>query len=347
MKNGIVDLRKATRGSKAACRPHTAAFVSTASVPFAFDLKARAHRWLVFLQEVLPEDQSRKLLQEIFGYCLTYHTNLQKFFLFEGRGGNGKGVVLNILTRLLGPHSISSVPLERFNSPHDLVATLGKRANITADSGEVDKLAEGLLKQFTGEDMMHFNPKYREGFNARPTAKLIIATNVFPTFRDRSNGLWRRLIHVEFPVTIPERKQNHHLVEELSLELGGIFNWALQGLARLKKRGHFIEPVSARQRREAFQRESNPARQFLEEYCTPKPKSQVGRQELYDRYCKFCQMKRCKPLSDDKFARDVFAQFPSVAETRPRLEGGKRPRQYKGLQFMEEGCVPPCIDLVA
>ena len=49
-------------------------------------------------------------------------------------------------------------------------------------------MAEGTLKLFTGCDMLHFNPKYKDPFSARATARIIIATNVRPPFRDRSDG---------------------------------------------------------------------------------------------------------------------------------------------------------------
>ena len=139
-----------------------------------------AHKWEAFLGQVLPDPESRQLLQEIFGYCLTYDTSQQKFFMFEGNGANGKGVVLRVLTLLLGVKNISSLPLESFSEKHDLVVTCGKLVNLTSEVGDLDKVGEGLLKQFTCEDMMHFNPKYYPPFSTKPTARLIVATNVRP-----------------------------------------------------------------------------------------------------------------------------------------------------------------------
>jgi putative DNA primase/helicase len=333
--NGIVDLKHLIRKGRkqtCACRPHTPSFVSTAALPFKFEPKARCARWLDFLDEVLPEEEAQDLLQEMFGYCLTYETRLQKFFLLEGSGANGKGVVLTVLRRLLGNQSISSVPLERFNTAHDLVSTLGKRVNIMADLGEIDKVDEGLLKQFTGEDVMHFNPKYKEPFTAKPTAKLIIATNVLPNFRDRSNGLWRRLILLRFPVSIDEGRQNPRLADLLTAELPGIFNWAVQGFARLWKRKRFVEPKSAVQERETFRRESNPARQFLEDTCQCDPRDSVSKQMLYTEYHEYCAARGVRPLNEANFAREVQSVFPSVTVSRPR-EDGSRPRIYKGLRY--------------
>jgi hypothetical protein len=151
------------------------------------------------------------LLQEIFGYCLTFDLRQQKFFLLEGGGGNGKGVVLGVLRALLGPENVSSVSLAGLHARFELASTLGKLANITSESDNVRQVDEAVLKQFTGQDAMQFEKKYRDSFSGVPTAKLIIAVNSRPPFRDRSDGLWRRLILLPFPVGIPEERQNKDL----------------------------------------------------------------------------------------------------------------------------------------
>src|SRR5262249_40607785 len=161
----------------------------------------------------------------------------QKFFMFEGSGGNGKGVVTNSLTRVLGVENVSALSLHRFGGPHELVVILGKLVNITTELKASDKVAEHVLKQLTGSDAITFNPKYKEPFSAKPTAKIILVTNERPQFTDRSDGLWRRLIILPFPVTISEDRRNVHLEDELAAELPGILNWAIAGARSLYQGG--------------------------------------------------------------------------------------------------------------
>ena len=103
-------------------------------------------------------------------------------------------MVLRVLRALLGPDNVSSVSLSQLNGRFDLSQTLGKLVNIASEVDNVRQVDEAVLKQFTGEDVMQFERKYRDGFSAMPTAKLIIAANTRPPLRDRSDGLWRRLI---------------------------------------------------------------------------------------------------------------------------------------------------------
>ena len=230
---------------------------------------------------------------------------------------------------------MSSLPLELFGTSHDLIGTLGKLVNITSDIGDLDRVAEGLLKQFTGDDVMHFNPKHRTPFSAKPTAKLIIAANVRPPFRDRSEGVWRRLSILPFPVTIEPERRNPDLTENLTVELSGILNWAIAGAFSLRKRRHFIEPSAGILARQQFQRESNPARLFLEECCEGDSLSVVPTVMVYQAYVEFCKSRGYRQLNETHFGREVRATFAQVERVRLGVhEDGSRPWGYQGIKML-------------
>jgi len=48
--------------------------------------------------------------------------------------------------------------------------------------------------------------------------------------------MWRRILVIEFPRTFSEEEMDRDLEGKLIGELSGIFNWALEGYKRLKKR---------------------------------------------------------------------------------------------------------------
>src|SRR5262249_634720 len=192
---------------------------------------------------------------------------------------------------------------------HDLVVTLGKLVNITSDIGELERAAEGMLKQFTGEDMMHFNPKYRPTFSRKATARLILSTNIRPPFRDRSDGLWRRLIILPFPVTIPKDRINRNLKEELAEELSGIFNWAVEGARSLRTQGHFVEPEGSRLAKEEFKRESNSARLYLEETCAVDAEGSIPKIPLCERYPGWCKGSGYMLFNEHNYAEGVRGQY--------------------------------------
>src|SRR5581483_7120619 len=150
----------------------------------------------------------QRLLQQWAGYLLLQDTSLQRFLVMVGEGANGKSVACEVLIALLGEDNVSTEPLELFGDRFRLAETLGKLANITAEVGELDKVAEGILKAFVSGDLMSFEMKYKSAFKARPTARMMLATNNMPYFSNRSDGLWRRAMVLPFVVQIPEAEKN-------------------------------------------------------------------------------------------------------------------------------------------
>ncbi|WP_447986372.1 DNA primase family protein [Nitrospira sp. Nam74] len=334
VQNGIVDIKSPLRGvSERLIVPHTPSFVSTVLLPFAYDPSAVCPRWESFIASVLPDPECQWLIQEMFGYCLTFDTSQQKFFLLFGEGANGKGVILRVLRMLLGLENVSSVPLSRLGERFDLALTLGKLVNLASEVDNVRQLDEAVIKQFTGEDPMRMENKYEKPFTAMPTAKLIIAANSTLPFKDRSEGIWRRLIAIPFPVTIPEAEQNKNLTVELAEEMSGILNWSIAGQARLREQGRFTQPKVSQDAACEFRRQANSARLFLEEYCTATTGVYVNKGELYQSYCTFCKQERHEPLKSHEFSKEVLKHFPSVTDkARPRV-GEARLTCYGGLSL--------------
>jgi phage/plasmid-associated DNA primase len=93
-----------------------------------------------------------------------------------------------------------------------------------------------------------------------------------------------------------------HLVDKLTAELPGIFNWAIEGLRRLRCRGRFTDPALCREALETYRTESNPARAFLQECVVAKPDGVV---------------------------------FPTVVRKKvPSLDGGTRVWAYLGIDLV-------------
>src|SRR5262249_48658904 len=153
---------------------------------------------------------------------------------------------------------------ELFGDKFRLVGTLGKLANIVSEVGELDKVAEGYLKQFVVGDPMTFEEKYKPAFTARPTARLMLATNNVPRFSDKSDGIWRRMILLPFVIQIPKSEVIHGMDKpewwQERGEMPGIFNWALHGLADLRNEGRFSIPQGCGTALDEVRLECNPAR---------------------------------------------------------------------------------------
>jgi putative DNA primase/helicase len=330
VKNGLLDINTLRAGSVRLV-PNSPNWFSTVGFPVHFDQAADCVRWRNFLDEVMEGDQERiDLIQDWTGYLLMTDTSQHSFVVAEGEGANGKSVLLEVLTSLLGPENVAHVPLEMFGSRFQLTTTIGKLANICAEVGEIDKVAEGFLKQFTAGDRMYFDRKNLPGIEAYPTARLILSTNNRPQFRDRSGGLWRRMIVIPFRVTIPRERQDPLLKDKLKAELPGIFNWALEGYVRLQQRGYFVIPTLCAETLEDYRQESNPAKVFLIEECLAEAGTTTLCSDLYEAYSAWCKRSGFYTLNAKQFGKEVRKAFPKVERVKATT-GTHRPYSYRGL----------------
>jgi P4 family phage/plasmid primase-like protien len=250
--------------------------------------------------------------------------------ILEGEGANGKSVVCEVLTALLGKENVSNVPLEMFGERFQLTQTLGKLANIASEVDQIKGVAEGHLKAFTAGDKMYFDRKGIPGIHAYPTARLLFSTNQRPRFADRSGGMWRRLIDLPFRVTIPEERQDKNLTSKLIKELPGIFLWAVEGLRRLRLNGRFTEPVICKAALDEYLAESNPTREYLREHYEYDPNASTKTQEAYQHYVGWAKDRGHPPLNERQFGQDVVRAFPHI-EKKKRGSAGARFSLYVGL----------------
>jgi putative DNA primase/helicase len=337
MANGLVHIDRLLDQTGAVLEPHSSAWFSTVCLPYEYQPDADCPQFLAFVREILEDDDERiTLLRQWFGYLLAGDTSLQKFLILVGEGANGKTVIIIVLTALLGEANVSTVPLELFGERFQLTATLGKLANLVPEVGTIGRVAEGFLKAFVAGDRMYFDRKNLPGIDARPTARLMLATNTLPPFADRSGGVWRRLMILPFRVTIPPDRQDPHLATTLLGELPGIFNWATEEWRQLRG-GRFIEPRVSREPLNEYRIDSYPAHTFLLEEVRSARGSSVPCAALYGRYQAWCATHGHKPVPDTQFGKDVVRVFPRVR--RKRARGGRRvrrPYHYAGLAWMSE-----------
>lgn len=291
------------------------------ALPYEYDPNASCPSWTKFIAETLPDLDSQQFIQEWFGYnIMPAWTANNKSLLMEGKGANGKSVVCTVLRQLLGPENVSHVNLEAFTAERTfpLAVMFGKLANIVEDMNEIQKVNEGILKQLTGGNPITVEQKNKDPFTLIPTAKLTFATNVMPRFTDRTDAIWRRLIILPFTKQIlDESKQDKRLVTTRywKKELPGICNWALEGLLRLIKRGHFIEPKVAQIAKAKYKLDMNPARQFLEDY-ERMPGKKISKQELFNAYKEYCKNTGYNHTGINKFHDAVLDAFPGIEDGR-------------------------------
>lgn len=341
MKNGILDLDAVFRGKDPSefMGEHTPDWFSTIKLDYAFDENADCPLWDEYLWKTFEGDSERvQLVQEWAGYLLTPGNSEQKFLALEGEGGNGKTVFMAAMTAMIGRQNISSVPLEKFGGRFDLYNTIGKMVNICGDVGEIDRVAEGQLKDFTGGGSLLFDRKGIEPVEAIPSAKLMMSWNTRPRFRDRSHGLWRRLLLVPFNRRVPDEEKIPGMTDPdwwiRQGEVAGILLWAIAGLHRLKRSGRFTMPKVSRDATKDYELDSNPALEFITTEVEPDAQSYVRIEWLYRLYVHWAERSGHRPLGIRQFGKEIRKHAPYAERRRLTFEG--RPWVYNGMKFSNQ-----------
>ena len=201
-----------------------------------YDPQAQGHRLEGFLAEIFQGNQDLiRFVRQYLGYCLTGSTQEQCFTIFYGSGANGKSTLCKTIQRILGDYASQS-PIETFlvkhgsGIPNDVARLHSARAVFAGESEDGQRLAESLVKQVTGGDLMAARFLHREFFEFEPRFKLILSTNHKPSIRGTDQAIWRRIRLVPFDVTFPPEQQDKRLPDALWQERDGIFAWMVRGL---------------------------------------------------------------------------------------------------------------------
>lgn len=264
--NGTIDLR--TGALREHRREDLATFIT--DIPYLPDASCDA--WEAFLDHAFYGDDERiDFLHRLVGYTLTGETKEQKFFFLHGDGGRGKSTFLDTIARLLGHHAVS-VPasfielLRNEEHPASLASTFGKRMVTTSETREGRVMDEVRVKQFTGEDTITARHMYKGFFEFKPVGKLFIAGNHKPVITGVDEGIWRRMVLVEFDRAVSPAQRAENLKDRLQAELPGILAWAVRGAQRWYERGLDL-PAQIIEASAAYRVEQDVFGQFIRECC--------------------------------------------------------------------------------
>jgi P4 family phage/plasmid primase-like protien len=341
LENGLLDLDALLAGKPVVLLPHTTKWFSTAHVPFRYDPAADCPRWRKFLQLNLEGDGDRiNLLMEWLGCGLVYGNQHEKFMVLTGEGGNGKSVFLAMQRALLGEENIAAVTMASFRpqTRFELIGTLGKLAAVSCDEGGTDEIDEGKFKAFVSGEPIAFDRKNKSVITARPTAKLTIAANAVPRFKDRSEGLWRRMIIIPFNFTVPaaERELGMRTPEWWIAqgEVPGVLNMAIEGLRRVIAKG-FTVSSACQLVLEKHRGECNPARRFIQEHCRHAEGEHANSTTLFGAYKAWCLEHGHRHMSDGTFGKEMAREFPHIKQFSQASKDGRATKKFgpKGGQY--------------
>lgn len=300
--NGTVDLHTGE------LREHRREHLITKITPIPYIRDADCPIWLSLLDRVFDGNKSlMSFVQRAVGYSLTADDSEQIFFILHGAGANGKTTLLTAIMDVLGEYALNT-PTEtlmlkqRGAIPNDVARLRGARLISANEAEEGQRLAESLLKQLTGGDIVTARFLHGEFFDFKMSGKIWLRTNHKPTIRGTDHAIWRRVRLIPFTVTIPDEEQDKHLPEKLLTELPGILSWAIQGCLDWQQTGLGM-PDEIKQATAKYRGEMDILGTFLEECCILSQATETRAGDLYKTYTTWCGESGERAVSQTVFGR--------------------------------------------
>lgn len=303
-----------------------------------------------FFGEILREEEDKKVLYELAGFCLHKEYFIEKAFMFLGSGRNGKGKTLSLLKNFLGTENTCSVRLSQMESNSSALCELHNRlVNLAGDLNNTALKDTGLFKELTGRDSVQVKRKYLRDLIFTNYSKMVFACNELPRVYDLSEGFWSRWVLLEFPYQfLPQKEIDQRSESEKTLckiqdplildklttpeELSGLLNAAIDGLNRLKKNKDFSYSKGTSKIKDFWIRNSDSFTAFCMDTLENDIDGWVSKKELRQSFVKYCREHKVKGCSE-KNMKVVLEDMFGVIESKKGSTYDTQERVWEGVKL--------------
>lgn len=333
--NGILDLRD---GSFDEHPPSTT--LITKSTRIRWNPGAKCPTFDAFMADIMGQDEALVIyLMTMLGYAMFGLQSEQKFWLWVGRGANGKGVLARTMLRTLGDYGYSPDPAlymkTRAGAAHagaarpELVKLLGRRFTYMSEPPG-RQFNEELLKAHTGEDLIAARDLYDKSnqmLEFPPTHKIVFLTNEPPKTDDVGISMRRRVRVVRFEQDYSGDRGDKLIEERLQGEVEGIAQ-RLATFAMGWYQGGLPEPEQVYRWSKEYIEENDPLSQFIEDTCVIDDNALGSAVLLWETY-RAWEAKQgdiMEPLNRNRFGSLLMSRFRRVERASGRFYVGIKPK---------------------
>lgn len=290
-------------------RPHDPRDMLMQLADVDHDPEADCPEWRKRLALIQPAKDQRALLQAVYGYCLTGLTSEQKWFVFQGRGGDGKSMTNTVIGGILGDyyrHSDVKTWLkgaQKSGSDHssDVARLKGDIRMVSFDEPPRNSTWDSSrLKQWTGGTMTA-RAMRQEEVDFHPRGKLIGEVNPLPAVESDDDGFWRRARLVPWPYQFDKEGAAAEawdvVLGRLEAERSGILNWMIKGCLWWLQHRRLPASAAATEALDEYRRSASPFGEWLLDRADTSDRGALtAASVLYEDFKAFCEAQGVDPV---------------------------------------------------
>lgn len=247
----------------------------------------------------------RNVLEEILGHVLMTRGFPHSFFFLTGEGNNGKSTFIEMVKNFAG-HLTSCVDFDDFDSLVFVNELIGKLVNICDDADNIHLEKSKNLKSLASGNSITTKALYEAPVPMVNSATLIFTSNDPPSFKDKSQGIIRRLKVVPFDGVVGE--VDFYLLDKLTTKNAKeyLLRLGLEGIERIFANHIRISECKCIQIATAkYHIENDSVLSWLKEN---KISVEIEIRTVYSEYVEWCRGGGLKPVNIKHFSRRLGKQ---------------------------------------
>ena len=315
LENGILNLQTME------LKPHTHTYLSKVLIPCNYrtpkeneiDVNLQHTLFWKFLESSFTvnrklDEESLKTVLEIMASVFIKKPIDERAFIMWGEGENGKSVLLDYISSMLGKNNISNIPLQTLTEDRFAIANLdGKLANIFSDLEKNEFKHTGKFRSIASGEPVHAEFKNKQGFDLQPFSSLIFSTNRFPkVYDDNKQGFFRRWIIVKWQRNFENDPQRDSKLKQKLLETKSDRDIVFSNLIHISKRlydsNKFTYSKNWKENQKTWNENADPVKNFIETYTLEVENHNESKRETHDFYKEICDKLGETPLGMKQFS---------------------------------------------
>lgn len=291
-------------------------------------------------------EQRLKYFQKIMGYCLTGRVDSQQYYIFYGKGANGKSLILNCIQAVMGQacSPISKGVIvdcgKKAGNGSEMMTLKDLRLGLFSETSKLETLNESMLKQISGGDPVRARALYKSEISFKVFMKLIVCTNHLPEFDGSDFGNARRIkllpFEAKFVSSNPRKEKNEYLIiEELEQQLienhlDEFFSFCLEGAMMWYNDKKFNDiPADVKAQQQQYIKEQNSFGSWFNESIKQDNDEKLNRSIVFNSYTSYCEELGIKSLKKKEFLEKLGNEIGAAVRTSSSWV-------YKGYKLLEQ-----------
>lgn len=282
----------------------------------------------------LYDPEERQKIEWAIGSVIAGDSSkIQKFLVFYGKPGSGKGTILDIIQRLF-PGYYTMFNAKELASQNNSFAMETFRSNplvALQTDGDLSRIEDNtLINSIISHEEMLINEKFKAQYTMKFGCFLFMATNEPVMITDAKSGLRRRLIDVSPSGRLIPPKTYRTLKEQVNFELGAIAQHCLEVYKSIGIDGYYeYEPTAMIYQTDIF---FNFVESKFIEFSDPEGISLTRAYDLYSDYYN-TSLVGYRKMARHKFREELKNYFEEFLDI-TRVDGKQVRSWYRG--FLKE-----------